>query len=233
MFKKDFFKFIFVFVFVFVFKIVLGSDLYNYDLKQYFIVNNEKYFISSYGYLFFKINKNSIDIKINKANYVIYKEIDNELIKISANFYQNINSKINEVNNIYKSENNIKFDSYFYPFYYVSLVYNFYKREPKIKINDNRIPKKVFFNNSILLINLVDKKKYSILSFKEIYKNEIINIAEINLNIKDNEIDNIKMNLRYNDLTVNKELSNNNKLNIGGASILVNLKRINNKGGKK
>lgn len=230
MFKKDFFKFIFIFLFVF--KIVLGSDLYNYDFKKSFIVNNEKYLINSYGDLIFEINKNSIDVKITKANYVIYKEIDNELVRISSNFYQNINNKINQINNVYKSENNIKFDSYFYPFYYISLVYNFYKKGSKIIMNDSRIPKKVFFNDSILIVDLVDKKKYSILSVKEIYKNEVINIAEIILNIKNNEIDNIKMNLRYKDLTVNKKLANNNNLNIVGANMFVNLKRINNKGGK-
>ncbi len=243
MLKKIFLNFNFIFIFIFILQIILSIsanelynyNLYNYNFKQSFVINNEKYFINSYGDLVFNVNKNFIDIKINKSNYIIYKEIDNDLIKLSSNFYQNINNKIYKTagdDNVYKSQNNMKFDSYFYPFYYVALIYNLYQKLSKIKI-DKKIPKKIFFNDSILLINLVNKKEFNDISVKEIYKNSVINVADINLNIKNNEIDNIKMTLRYKDLNVNKNstvdnrsFKNKDTLSIYNTFVFLDLKRI-------
>ena len=173
------------------------SYLYKYILNQVFVINNEKYVINSFGNLNLGINKNFVDIKVIGAKYIIYKQVDKDLIKMSYNLYREVNSRLyrNE-QTIFKSFNNTKFDTYFYPLYYVGLFYFIDKYQ--------HIEKKLLLNESVLLINQDISQKKDIsqkeisFSFIEIYKNEVINKASIFITKnKDNNIKSLKLKLKY------------------------------------
>jgi hypothetical protein len=116
--KKLFLVFIFnLLLLFFLISFVFSQNSKNYILKQIVNINDEKYIINSVGKIFFGFSNLGVDINVYKVNYVIYKEIENELIRLSSNYFENISTNLKKLDSYnFKSGNNPKFNTYFYPF---------------------------------------------------------------------------------------------------------------------
>ncbi|MGC8815339.1 MAG: hypothetical protein ACP5O4_03980 [bacterium] len=210
---------LYFFIFFFgIIKIILGNDLYFYTLKQQISINNEKYSVESFGKLLFNNQKKYLHIQIKNANYCIYKEIDNEFIRLSNNFYEKIESKINKENNLYKSNGDYKFNSFFYPIYYVVLFLDLYKNF------NNKLTQNIIFNYANLFIKKNQNQNFVI---KEIYKNKVVSNGEIYVVLKGKKIESFNIVLKYKDLSLSKDLEkNNNNIDINDAKVDIILRRI-------
>ena len=165
--KKLIFGFTFnLLLLFFLISLVFSQNSKSYILKQIVNINDEKYIINSTGKISFGFSNLGVDINVHKVNYVIYKEIENELIRLSSNYFENISTNLKKLDSYnFKSDNNPKFNTYFYPFFYIFAVLYFDK--------DNKLntKKKLKLNDSVL--NIVEIQNNTI-EFQEIYKNEII-----------------------------------------------------------
>lgn len=217
--KSAFLFVIYFFVcFIFFIKVILAKELYFYTLKQELCVNNEKYIIESFGKLLFKNQKNYLYVQVKNANYFIYKEIDKELIRLSNNFYEQIEGKLNKYSKLYKNNGDYKFDLYFYPIYYVTIFFDLYK-----DFHD-KITQNVIFNYSNLFIR---KNKENAFVIKEIYKNNVISNGNVYLILKDKKIDNFYIVLKYKDLSKDlKKDNNNNSIDINDIKVEIKLRKM-------
>jgi len=165
--KKLIFGFTFnLLLLFFLINFVFSQNSKSYILKQNVNINDEKYIINSTGKISFGFSNLGIDINIYKVNYVIYKEIENELIRLSSNYFENVSTNLKKLGSYnFKSDNNPKFDTYFYPFFYIFAVLYFDK--------DNKLNTKTKLKLNDSVLNIV-KIQNNIIEFNEIYKNEII-----------------------------------------------------------
>ena len=200
-------KLIFVFIFnllllFFLISFAFSQNLKSYILKQIVNINDEKYIINSLGKISFGFSNLGVDINIYKVNYVVYKEIENELIRLSSNYFENVSTNLKKLGSYnFKSDNNPKFDTYFYPFFYIFAVLYFDK--------DNKLNTKIKLKLNDSVLNIV-KIQNNIIEFQEIYKNEIISNGK--LDKKSNQ--NFKLILNYNVNGLKKEEKENLKRNI-------------------
>jgi hypothetical protein len=200
-------KLIFVFIFnllllFFLISFVFSQNLKSYILKQIVNISDEKYIINSLGKISFGFSNLGVDINIYKVNYVVYKEIENELIRLSSNYFENVSTNLKKLGSYnFKSDNNPKFDTYFYPFFYIFAVLYFDK--------DNKLNTKTKLKLNDSVLNIV-KIQNNIIEFQEIYKNEIISNGK--LYKKSNQ--NFKLILNYNVNGLKKEEKDNLKRNI-------------------
>jgi hypothetical protein len=171
--KKKLFLFFFFYLLILFFLIsfVFSQNSKSYILKQIVNINDEKYIINSTGKIFFGFSNLGVDINIYKVNYVVYKEIKNELIRLSSNYFENISTNLKKLDSYnFKSENNPKFNTYFYPFLYIFAVLFFDK--------DNKLNNKTKLKLNDSVLNIV-KIQNNIIEFQEIYKNEIISNGKL------------------------------------------------------
>jgi hypothetical protein len=210
--KKLFFIFIFnLLILFFLISFVFSQNLKSYILKQIVNINDEKYIINSGGKISFGFSNLGVNINIYKVNYVVYKEIENELIRLSSNYFENISTNLKKLDSYnFKSDNNPKFNTYFYPFFYIFVVLSFDK--------DNKLntKKKLKLNDSVL--NIV-KIQNNIIEFQEIYKNEIISNGR--LYKKSNQ--NFKLILNYK-INNSKEEKDNLNINLKGSYVEIEVR---------
>jgi hypothetical protein len=210
--KKLIFGFTFnLLLLFFLISFVFSQNSKSYILKQNVNINDEKYIINSTGKISFGFSNLGIDINIYKVNYVIYKEIENELIRLSSNYFENVSTNLKKLGSYnFKSDNNPKFDTYFYPFFYIFAVLYFDKdnklnTKTKLKLNDSILSIVKIQNNTI--------------EFQEIYKNEIISNGK--LYKKSNQ--NFKLILNYN-VNNSKERKDNLNINLKGSYVEIEVR---------
>jgi len=160
----------------FLISFVFSQNLKNYILKQYILkqivnINDEKYIINSSGKISFRFSNLGVSINVYKVNYVIYKEIGNELIRLSSNYFENVSTNLKKIDSYsFKSDNNPKFNTYFYPFFYIFAVLSLDK--------DNKLSTKIKLKLNDSFLNIV-KIQNNIIEFQEIYKNEIVSNGKL------------------------------------------------------
>jgi hypothetical protein len=197
----------------FLISFVFSQNSKIYILKQTVNINDEKYIINSGGKISFGFSNLGVDINIYKVNYVIYKEIENELIRLSSNYFENVSTNLKKLGSYnFKSDNNPKFDTYFYPFFYIFAVLYF---DTDNKLN-TKTKLKLKLNDSVL--NIV-KIQNNIIEFQEIYKNEIISNGK--LYKKSNQ--NFKLILNYN-VNSSKEEKDNLNINLKGSYVEIEVR---------
>jgi hypothetical protein len=195
----------------FLISFVFSQNSKSYILKQTVNINDEKYIINSGGKISFGFSNLGVDINVYKVNYVIYKEIENELIRLSSNYFENISTNLKKLDSYnFKSDNNPKFNTYFYPFFYIFAVLSFDK--------DNKLntKKKLKLNDSVL--NIVEIQNNTI-EFQEIYKNEIISNGR--LYKKSNQNFKLILNYKINNL---KEEKDNLNINLKGSYVEIEVR---------